>query len=469
MLFGKRVVRTSASAWRLECSDVVTSILGSGGGLKIAGNFCLRNSGESSRFVAEEVVGLEARFGGSGFRFFAADEAGSDASSSASESKPSMLSASPSCSRLSSCPVSSSRRLSFASVPSSSSSTPPPPSVRSAAACSSLLLFASLSTSTTQPSASSSSPKASSSHARFESIVAGTFLACRSARSERSFASSRFLLNRSSRLAINIVSVGAVMYSARSYLVPASLAFLMERKAACLRSLFLGFKPTGIPEDLDAAMLKGSFPCRQELAMLSGGFAVLHMHSQNFGQDEGPAGASFLRAETVPRLEPVRARGVTNVAPSVYIASFPRQPPASSGTQEGNPCMRQLSSVLRANCCSSFRKPFLRAPPGRVYPTQSFATTPAHRRFQLPRQKREAAMAHDMTTLKGKPFDRASLESLMRVRSHTSNRPRLWLWQSSGVAAAMLTIRSAACSTPPPSKSTAACPVCTITGRRAVP
>ncbi|KAF2240318.1 glycyl-tRNA synthetase-like protein [Trematosphaeria pertusa] len=78
--------------------------------------------------------------------------------------------------------------------------------------------------------------------------------------------------------------------------------------------------------------------------------------------------------------------------------------------------MRQLSSVLRANCCSSFRKPFLRAPPGRVYPTQSFATTPAHRRFQLPRQKREAAMAHDMTTLKGKPFDRASLESLMRRR-----------------------------------------------------
>lgn len=77
--------------------------------------------------------------------------------------------------------------------------------------------------------------------------------------------------------------------------------------------------------------------------------------------------------------------------------------------------MRLLSGVLRANCFSSLRKPFFDAPPCLVYPTKSFSTTSTYRRYEVPKRKKEVNMAHDMTTLKGKPFDRASLESLMRV------------------------------------------------------
>lgn len=79
--------------------------------------------------------------------------------------------------------------------------------------------------------------------------------------------------------------------------------------------------------------------------------------------------------------------------------------------------MHQLSRVLRVNCFLSPRRPFLNAPPCLVYPTSSFfSTSPTHRRYQVPKRKREATMSNkDMTTLKGKPFDRVSLESLMRV------------------------------------------------------
>lgn len=77
--------------------------------------------------------------------------------------------------------------------------------------------------------------------------------------------------------------------------------------------------------------------------------------------------------------------------------------------------MRQLSRALRANCFSSLRKPFFNTPLCLIYPTRSFTTTPVHHRYQVPKRKKEVNMANDMTTLKGKPFDRTSLESLMRV------------------------------------------------------
>jgi glycyl-tRNA synthetase len=82
--------------------------------------------------------------------------------------------------------------------------------------------------------------------------------------------------------------------------------------------------------------------------------------------------------------------------------------------------MRQLSRLLRANCSSSSLRtcrPVFSTPPCPVHPTKSFATTPAHLRYQVPTKKKDTtAMAGDMTTFKGKPFDRPSLEGLMRVR-----------------------------------------------------
>ena len=78
--------------------------------------------------------------------------------------------------------------------------------------------------------------------------------------------------------------------------------------------------------------------------------------------------------------------------------------------------MRQLSRALRANCFSSLREPFFYTPPCLVYRARSFTTTPPHHRYQVPQRKQKTVeMAHDMTTLKGKPFDRTSLESLMKV------------------------------------------------------
>jgi glycyl-tRNA synthetase len=85
--------------------------------------------------------------------------------------------------------------------------------------------------------------------------------------------------------------------------------------------------------------------------------------------------------------------------------------------------MRQLSRLLRANCFSSSLRtcrPVFSTPPSLVYPTKSFATTPAHLRFQVPTRKKDNVNmgGGDMTTYKGKPFDRPSLESLMKVRMH---------------------------------------------------
>jgi hypothetical protein len=97
---------------------------------------------------------------------------------------------------------------------------------------------------------------------------------------------------------------------------------------------------------------------------------------------------------------------------------------SSCPLQEKFTCMRQLSRLLRANCLSaSLRtcRPVFSTPPSLVYPTKAFATTPAHYRFQVPSRKKEPAYVNmaggDMTTYKGKPFDRPSLESLMRVRA----------------------------------------------------
>lgn len=81
--------------------------------------------------------------------------------------------------------------------------------------------------------------------------------------------------------------------------------------------------------------------------------------------------------------------------------------------------MRRLSRLLRANCFSSSLRtcrPGFSTPPCLVYPTRSFATTPARQKFQVPtRKKEQIVMAGDMTTYKGKPFDRPSLDSLMKV------------------------------------------------------
>lgn len=82
--------------------------------------------------------------------------------------------------------------------------------------------------------------------------------------------------------------------------------------------------------------------------------------------------------------------------------------------------MRLLAKALRVNCFSSLREPFFNSstPPRCVYSARSFTTTPPHHRFQVPKRKQQIVdMAPEMTTLKGKAFDRASLESLMRVKT----------------------------------------------------
>jgi hypothetical protein len=136
---------------------------------------------------------------------------------------------------------------------------------------------------------------------------------------------------------------------------------------------------------------------------------------------------------------------------------------SSCGLQETVTCMRQLSRLLRANCFSSSLRtcrPVFSTPPCLVHPTKSFATTPARLRFEVPTRKTDnVVMAGDMTTYKGKPFDRPSLESLMRVRamlpvqlgsSHTNQY-------------------SADYSTHPPSTSMVECPASTTSARPAAP
>lgn len=89
--------------------------------------------------------------------------------------------------------------------------------------------------------------------------------------------------------------------------------------------------------------------------------------------------------------------------------------------------MRQLSRLLslRAHCFSSSLscRPVFSTPPALAHPSHSFTTTPARCKYQVPKRKHAptATMAGDMTTFKGKPFDRPSLESLMRVCSNTAS------------------------------------------------
>lgn len=80
--------------------------------------------------------------------------------------------------------------------------------------------------------------------------------------------------------------------------------------------------------------------------------------------------------------------------------------------------MRLPSPWVRANCPSPLlcrRRPALSAPPPLAAHTCHFTTTAPRPRFQLPTRKKQAIMPTDMTTLKGEPFDRAALESLVKA------------------------------------------------------
>ena len=83
--------------------------------------------------------------------------------------------------------------------------------------------------------------------------------------------------------------------------------------------------------------------------------------------------------------------------------------------------MHCVSRLLRANTPSSSLRacrPVFSTPPSLVYPTKparSFSATPTHFKFVVPKRKQQVKMPSDMTTFKGKPFDRASLESVMKV------------------------------------------------------
>jgi hypothetical protein len=84
--------------------------------------------------------------------------------------------------------------------------------------------------------------------------------------------------------------------------------------------------------------------------------------------------------------------------------------------------MRPLLSLVRASNCSACLRPaFFGAPPRPVHPTwtataRNFTTTPSRFKFKVPqRKKQEVKMSHAMTTKTGEPFDRASLESVMKV------------------------------------------------------
>jgi len=131
----------------------------------------------------------------------------------------------------------------------------------------------------------------------------------------------------------------------------------------------------------------------------------------------------FRSDEVLAFCTPVRNSRVINVdvAPSVYIASsHSLNPPPVDRRGDIAKCMRQLSRLLRANCFSSSLRPQFSTPPSLARPTKNFATTTARERFQVHTRKKDTVvMAGDMTTFKGKPFDRASLESLMKVRNET--------------------------------------------------
>jgi hypothetical protein len=98
---------------------------------------------------------------------------------------------------------------------------------------------------------------------------------------------------------------------------------------------------------------------------------------------------------------------------SVYISL------SSCNREENTQCMRRLSTLLRA---SQIASRLLNRPPTAPlqHPTKThFSTTPPHLRYQIPKRK-EVAMPSDTTTHKGKPFERAPFEQLMKVRKTVS-------------------------------------------------
>ncbi len=166
MVFGKRVQSRAASLWRVELREVVSRILGTGGGSseKSVGNFRASEEGVRSRFV----LVVDGAFEDARCRTFFGS---SSSPSSDPESESNMLSTS-------------------SSLPSSSSCN----TSCSAASASSIRRLFNCSTSTLIPKSSPST----SSHTRFLSIVIGTFLANLSLLSSGSRSSSRFRVKRSS-------------------------------------------------------------------------------------------------------------------------------------------------------------------------------------------------------------------------------------------------------------------------------
>ena len=121
-----------------------------------------------------------------------------------------------------------------------------------------------------------------------------------------------------------------------------------------------------------------------------------------------------------------------------------------------------LSSSLR-NCRPVFSTPL-------VYPTKAcnerlskrFSATPTHFKFVVPKRKQQVKMPSDMTTFKGKPFDRASLESVMKVCACILSRKLC-------AASSHIDHCSADSSTRPPSTSTAVSLVSTTMARPVPP
>jgi len=79
--------------------------------------------------------------------------------------------------------------------------------------------------------------------------------------------------------------------------------------------------------------------------------------------------------------------------------------------------MQCVSRLLRANTSLHRRPAVFSTPPSLVYPkpARSFSVTHPHFKFVVPKRKQQVKMPSEMTTFKGKPFDRASLDSVMKV------------------------------------------------------
>ena len=132
--------------------------------------------------------------------------------------------------------------------------------------------------------------------------------------------------------------------------------------------------------------------------------------------------------------------------------------------------MQCVSRLLRATPLSSTRS-FFSTPPCSVYPTKpaarSFSVTSPHYKFVVPKRKQQVNMpSGDMTTFKGKPFDRASLESVMKVLfpPHIVLRCTALCCPSSHID-----LPSDDSSTRPPSTSTVVSLACTTMARPAPP